>query len=267
MSFIDSYPAGGAVQIIIWCGLPRVSDFRREEHFMKKSVITVLLAGAIAVSAAGCGNRTSGTAPSVEKSTAAEVTEAASSSDSSAEGSQSESIVSSSSGESVSSDSMSSSVSSSSQNSVAPETEALTAVAVSSDDSAASLESSFGDVLDICTSWGPGTAGSSLQSVLSAVTLITWANTNDVKDMDQDKLLGIVMDVIDKSDDTEKDALAANWRTIYDTGDSILNDPTNLYGIMSDAGCYDEGIAIVQNADSAKNWETLKLLIERNAFE
>lgn len=234
---------------------------------MKKSVITVLLAGAIAVSAAGCGNRTSGTAPSVEKSTAAEVTEAASSSDSSAEGSQSESIVSSSSGESVSSDSMSSSVSSSSQNSVAPETEALTAVAVSSDDSAASLESSFGDVLDICTSWGPGTAGSSLQSVLSAVTLITWANTNDVKDMDQDKLLGIVMDVIDKSDDTEKDALAANWRTIYDTGDSILNDPTNLYGIMSDAGCYDEGRAIVQNADSAKNWETLKLLIERNAFE
>ena len=36
---------------------------------------------------------------------------------------------------------------------------------------------------------------------------------------------------------------------------------------MSDAGCYDEGVAIVQNADSVKNWETLKLLIERNAFE
>ena len=229
---------------------------------MKKSVVTVLLAGAIAVSAAGCGNRTADTAPSVGN-TVAEVTEAASSSDSSAAGSQSESVASSSSGESVSSDS----ASSSSQDSTAPEMEALTAVAVSSDDSAAALESSFGDVLDTCTSWGPGTAGSSLQSVLSAVTLITWANTNDVKDMDQDKLLGIVMDVIDKSDDTEKDALAANWRTIYDTGDSILNDPTNLYGIMSDAGCYDEGIAIVQNADSAKNWETLKLLIERNAFE
>lgn len=264
MSFIDSYPAGGAVQIIIWCGLPGVSDFRREEHFMKKSVVIVLLAGTIAVSAVGCGNRTADTAPSVE-SAAAEVTEAASLSEGSSAGS--ESVVSSSSGESVSPDSLSSSVSSSTQDGAAPESEALTAVAVSSDDSAASLESSFGDVLDICTSWGPGTAGSSLQSVLSAVTLITWANTNDVKDMDQDKLLGIVMDVIDKSDDTEKDALAANWRTIYDTGDSILNDPTNLYGIMSDAGCYDEGIAIVQNADSAKNWETLKLLIERNAFE
>jgi hypothetical protein len=254
--------AGGAEQTVFASDCSGLRNFTGEEPSMKKSVVTVLLAGAIAVSAAGCGNTAAGSAPSVE-STAAKATEAASSSADRAEDSRSESAASSSSEASVSSES----VSSSSQNSVTPEAEALTAVSVSSDDSAAALESSFGDVLNICTSWGPGTAGSSLQSVLSAVTLITWANTNDVKDMDQDQLLSVVMASIGKADDTEKEALAANWRTIYDTGDSILNDPTNLYGIMSDAGCYDEGVAIVQNADSAKNWETLKLLIERNAFE
>ena len=63
---------------------------------MKNSFVTILLAGVIAVSAAGCGNRNADTAPSVE-SKAAEVTEAASSSEGSSAGSQSESVVSSSS--------------------------------------------------------------------------------------------------------------------------------------------------------------------------
>lgn len=256
------YPAGGAEQTVSDTDCFGLRNFDGEEQFMKKSVVIVLLAGAIAVSAAGCGKRTAESEPTVE-STAAAVPEASSSSVSSSAESRSESVSSSSSGEAVSTISSSSS----SQSSVTPEAEALTAVAVSADDSDTDLESSFGDVLDICTSWGPGTAGSSLKSVLSAVTLITWANTNDVKDMDQDQLLKAVMSAIEKAGDTEKEALAANWRTIYDTGDSILNDPTDLYGIMSDAGCYDEGVAIVQNADSVKNWETLKLLIERNAFE
>jgi|GEM_PF-3898190 len=241
---------------------------------MKKIMVSVLLSGAIAVALTGCGRDTTGTL-SQTANTAANTADTSAQVSSISSGETGEKSVSSSSenvGESsiiTSSSSVSSSTSDSavsSSQSAEAEAETLTAVAVSSDDTDDAMVKSFDDVLDTCTSWGVGTAGASLNSMNSAVSLITWANDNNVQNMNQDQLLSVVQKSYSDLDDTQKSAFAANWRTLYDTGDSILNDPSDLYAIMDDAGCYDAGIAIIQNAGSVKNWETLKLLIENNIF-
>ncbi|MGN0364252.1 MAG: hypothetical protein ACI4ET_15610 [Bilifractor sp.] len=239
---------------------------------MKKIMVSVLLAGTMAVALTGCGKDTTGSLSQTTGTAANTATASAQVSVTSGSSDGAASDVTASNSESVdaaspaTSSSTSSDATVSSSKSAETETEALTAVAVSSDDTDDSMVKSFDDVLDTCTSWGVGTAGSSLNSMISAVSLMTWANDNDVQNMDQDKLLSIVQKSYAKLDDTQKSEFAANWRTLYDTGDSILNDPSDLYAIMDDAGCYDAGVAIVQNGDSVKNWETLKLLIENNIF-
>lgn len=108
-----------------------------------------------------------------------------------------------------------------------------------------------------CVGWG-ATAGSSMDAVIAACTLMSWANDNSLKDSSATAVDTMLKTCYNNLNLEEQKNFKSNWTTISDTADVILTDYEAIAETVKDSGSSENVEMIRTNVNSASNWAELK---------
>lgn len=119
-------------------------------------------------------------------------------------------------------------------------------------DPAAAFESALG--------WGPGTAGTSLKSLVAAADMLSWAETNKLAD---NSVAGAAETLLkkwyNKLSDTDKDNFAEAWPLIKQDAEKLLSNKKDVASLAEDAGLdVDELPGCTQ-----ENWDALSGILDK----
>jgi hypothetical protein len=93
-----------------------------------------------------------------------------------------------------------------------------------------------GETLDGLLTWGPGTAGCTLHSVICATKVLDWATQNQLaahSEMDIAEALAAWYDELDAYD---QETLAETWPMVRDDANALLADHASMADLLETAG-------------------------------
>ena len=109
-----------------------------------------------------------------------------------------------------------------------------------------------------CLGWGPGTAGTSLKSVIAAASLLEWAESNHLAQCTATLVENAVGQWYDGLSEFEQECFAEAWPLIRADADTLLTDKSSMSGRIEDAGL-DAGTL---PGCTQKNWNALKDILD-----
>jgi hypothetical protein len=104
------------------------------------------------------------------------------------------------------------------------------------------------EVLDGLLTWGPGTAGCTLHSVICASEVLDWATQNQLAAQEAEDVSAALAAWYDGLDDYDRETLAETWPMVRDDAGALLADPDEMAGLLETAGLTVEDVANA-NAD------------------
>ncbi len=115
------------------------------------------------------------------------------------------------------------------------------------------------EALEACLGWGPGTAGSSLQSMAAAVSMLDWASENSLADNDADKLTDTLEDWYGGLNTVQQENISESWPMVVEQAELLLAEgPDELAELLDDAGI--DAAALPDYADA--DWQALNEAME-----
>lgn len=114
------------------------------------------------------------------------------------------------------------------------------------------------EALDHCLGWGPGTAGSSLHSVVAAAALLDWATDNELTSRSAGLTAEAFASWYDQLDDLDRDTFSETWPLVCDDADALLEAPESMAERMESAGV---------DPARAADWDAMDWVVLRSEVE
>jgi hypothetical protein len=92
------------------------------------------------------------------------------------------------------------------------------------------------EVFDGLLTWGPGTAGCTLHSVICATEILDWATQNHLADLEADDISEALAFWYDGLDAYDRETLAETWPMVRDDAGELLADPDEMADLLETAG-------------------------------
>lgn len=109
-----------------------------------------------------------------------------------------------------------------------------------------------------CLGWGPGTAGTSLKSVIAAASLLHWAEDNSLANSTPELIGDAILPWYEALDELQQQGFAEAWPLIRTDAERLLTDKDSMTGCIEDAG--------LSAADlpgcTEKNWNALQEVLD-----
>lgn len=114
------------------------------------------------------------------------------------------------------------------------------------------------DAFAPCLGWGPGTAGTSLKSVIAAASLLHWAEDNSLANSTPELIGDAILPWYEALDELQQQGFAEAWPLIRTDAERLLTDKDSMTGCIEDAG--------LSAADlpgcTEKNWNALQEVLD-----
>jgi hypothetical protein len=92
------------------------------------------------------------------------------------------------------------------------------------------------EVFDGLLTWGPGTAGCTLHSVICATQVLDWATQNQLADHEAEDVSEALAFWYDGLDAYDRETLAETWPMVRDDAGELLADPDGMADLLETAG-------------------------------
>lgn len=122
----------------------------------------------------------------------------------------------------------------------------------------AAEQEALDEALNACLGWGPGSAGSSLHSVVAAAALLDWAQANGLASGQSGEIEALFADWYDTLDEFDKDTFSETWPLVCDEAALLLEDAAGMAELMETAGV-DPARA---DGWASESWEVLHAAID-----
>jgi hypothetical protein len=99
------------------------------------------------------------------------------------------------------------------------------------------------EVFDGLLTWGPGTAGCTLHSVICASEVLDWATRNQLAALEAEDVSAALAAWYDGLDAYDQETLAETWPMVRDDAGALLADPDEMSGLLETAGLTVEDVA------------------------
>jgi len=109
-----------------------------------------------------------------------------------------------------------------------------------------------------CLGWGPGVSGCSLKSVISAASLLQWAESARLASRTQDAIQDAFYNWYDDLDSDDQESFAEAWPMIESDALSLLSDKDSMKGRIEDAGLDPDTLP----GCTLKNWQALQNVLD-----
>lgn len=106
--------------------------------------------------------------------------------------------------------------------------------------------------------WGPGTAGTSLKSVIAAADMLHWAEENELSRQSASVVKKLVQNWYDGLSDTRQEGFAEAWPLIKDNAEALLTKKSSMIDRIADAGLDADDLP----GCSQKNWTVLQTALD-----
>jgi hypothetical protein len=104
------------------------------------------------------------------------------------------------------------------------------------------------EVFDGLLTWGPGTAGCTLHSVICASEVLDWATQNQLAALEAEDISAALAAWYDGLDAYDQETLAETWPMVRDDAGELLADPDGMADLLETAGLTVEDV-LGANAD------------------
>ena len=114
------------------------------------------------------------------------------------------------------------------------------------------------DAFEPCLGWGPGVSGCSLKSVISAASLLQWAEEAKLSDHSAEDIQDAYYNWYDSLSSAQQEGFAEAWPLIKSDALDLLSDKESMAGRISDAGL---DISTLPGC-TLKNWQALQSVLD-----
>jgi len=104
------------------------------------------------------------------------------------------------------------------------------------------------EVFERLLTWGPGTAGCTLHSVICASEVLNWATQNQLAGRAEEDIADVLAAWYEELDAYDQETLTETWPMVRDDALTLLADPASLSGLLESAGLSTDAAADA-NAD------------------